>query len=325
MNTLPPDEDSSDELAQVYGRLSGYDPSRPSATVRDAIHAHARVAAARYKREMTPDRLGPIRSHANEHLWPWKAAAAIAVAGVVGLMAWKGMHVATPTSAPQQLTQSVVDDQRSLGAITDADARKPDDAPVQPPAVALTATQRHAATRESPALASSRVAAPGSFPTAAVPQLPKGGEPSQALQAGAASASAAPSAMGSGELVRSYVAPQPSVFTGGARALPAVATADSSRWINQVVLAVRKSYPEVLDAARHADSVQVTIVLNSNGTVFKSTQGHATPSGQANATEQIETLLGVHAEDIATSGVTTVPTQATDNASAIVVVFGVLK
>jgi hypothetical protein len=325
MNTLLPGEDPSDELAQVYRRLGGDDPSRPSATVRDAIHAQAKLAAEKYERDMMPERLGPIRPQTNASHWPWKAAAAIAVAGLVGLVAWNGMRVATPVSAPQQLSRSVVDDERLPGAITDADARKPDNAPVQPPVVASTATRRRAAEPESTALASPRVAAPAGSPTAAVTQFPMGGASSQARQASAASASAAPSAVVSGGLVRNYDSPQVSAFTGGARSLPAVATADSSRWIDRVLLAVRASYPEVLGAARQADSVQVTIVLNSNGTVFKSAQGHATTGGQPNAPEQIETLLGVHAEDLATSGITAIPTQATDNPNAIVVVFGVLK
>jgi hypothetical protein len=86
MNALPPNEEPPDELTAAYRRLSSADESRPSAQVRAAIQARATLAVAAQNRATA----------ANEHRWQWKAAASVAVAGLVGLIAWHGLHRQIP-------------------------------------------------------------------------------------------------------------------------------------------------------------------------------------------------------------------------------------
>ena len=99
----------------------------------------------------------------------------------------------------------------------------------------------------------------------------------------------------------------------------------SSPWNDKVLLAVRSNYPELFAADAAAGVTRVTIVLNSNGSVFKSIKESPTDAAALVATEQISRMLKVNAEALSTSGMVTLPSQSTGGLSTLIVVFGVLR
>ena len=80
---VPPDIDGeNDELLNVYRRASASDASGPSPEIRDAVLAQVR-------RQQAP-------AAANDDHWRWKAVAGIAVMGLIGLLASRGLRQAPP-------------------------------------------------------------------------------------------------------------------------------------------------------------------------------------------------------------------------------------
>jgi len=104
-----------------------------------------------------------------------------------------------------------------------------------------------------------------------------------------------------------------------------VAPTESSDWQDKVLLAVRASYPELFNGAGNSSSTRVTIVLKSDGSVFRTARDSFAVGGQVSAAEQIEAAFGIYADDLDMSGVFVVPRQSTGSVAAINVIFGILK
>lgn len=96
-------------------------------------------------------------------------------------------------------------------------------------------------------------------------------------------------------------------------------------WNDKALVAVRSAYPELFAADAAPSMSRVIIVLNSDGSIFKSFKESLTDDGVVTAAEQIRKMLGVKSEDLRTSGVFAVPVQSTDQHNMLIIVFGVLR
>jgi len=73
-----------DELVRRYREASGQEDARPSAQVREAVRAHARMLAA--AAAAPPPVAAPAAAAANQSRWKLSALAAVAVVGLTGLL-----------------------------------------------------------------------------------------------------------------------------------------------------------------------------------------------------------------------------------------------
>jgi len=328
MNTSPSQEDPSDEVTEVYRRLSNLDPSRPSSRVREAIHAHARLSSSKPLQAAAVDRLDSATPSANHPHWQWRAAAGIAVVGLAGLIAWQQLHLAAPFSAPSYAARTVDANQATSEPTTPVGSRAPDVAPIQPSLPASPVAPAPTGSREAAGPyggylqdnQSSRVPS-GRFrrSDAGSPQ----GQTSQ--QSGADLGTAAPSPALGAEVVPSDNSSQRLAPAARLRTPEFVAPTESSDWQDKVLLAVRASYPELFNGAGNSSSTRVTIVLKSDGSVFRTARDSFAVGGQVSAAEQIEAAFGIYADDLDMSGVFVVPRQSTGSVAAINVIFGILK
>ncbi|MGA3157316.1 MAG: hypothetical protein ABSE43_07070 [Steroidobacteraceae bacterium] len=327
MNTPPPHKEPVDEMTEVYRRASAEDPSRPSSQVREAVLAQARLAAGLQPGAGTLRASNTREASVNENYWHWKAVAGIATAGLIGLLSWQMLRTAPPAEAPHDVTRSAGDmdsfatpgatkigSERNLGSIGESVPKA-----VEPP---------RPAARQQARLKSSRVQSnayeapsPSSAPAGISAGVPQGARP----EVGVLPPSAAPPASFNGEMAKLSNALDRSAPAIASPAPSATGGAGTSMWNDKALVAVRSAYPELFAADAAPSMSRVIIVLNSDGSIFKSFKESLTDDGVVTAAEQIRKMLGVKSEDLRTSGVFAVPVQSTDQHNMLIVVFGVLR
>jgi hypothetical protein len=327
MNTPPPHEEPVDELTAWYRRLSAVDPSRPNPRVREAVLAQAKLGASRQRGAATYRRAGTWAASANERSWSWRAAAGIAAAGLIGLISWQELRTVAPADTARHATR-VTDNARSFDVPKPAAGESERAVAPVPESAHKAAGPPASAAKQPVAPQASRIlAAPNAERNPASTPVPAsaGGPPVPQPEAGASHPSPVPTAALSSDVAKLSNALERPAPTIAQPMLSAGVRTVSSPWNDKVLLAVRSNYPELFAADAAAGVTRVTIVLNSNGSVFKSIKESPTDAAALVATEQISRMLKVNAEALSTSGMVTLPSQSTGGLSTLIVVFGVLR
>ncbi|AOW14097.1 hypothetical protein LPB72_09455 [Hydrogenophaga crassostreae] len=203
MNTPPPhsrDPHPNDPLLQRYEEANAHDASRPGATLREAVLAHAtsQVTAPAPPGETQ-------RPAANDSLWTWRALGSIAVVGLAGLLVMQfergtpdEQHAALGTSS-QQTDRSVAAARSNTAPPVEAGASEASESaapgkasgavPISPPEpTPVTPPVNAEADAERPA----SLARPASPERAARIEAPDALEPAEMPDAMAPAAGAAP-------------------------------------------------------------------------------------------------------------------------------------
>jgi hypothetical protein len=298
--TLPPSEDLPDDLINAYRRASAGDASQPSPQVRDSILSRA---AHRPKTSQQ----APVRVRVLS--WQWKAAASLAVVGLVGVLTSQMLHTPQKTSERQSAAS--------------APPPSPDGMRESAPTVTADSPSNDPLTN-TPARTTARAAAPKPIgPSVSVsPSMPA---PEAAQRFAAAPA---PAAAASGASTRSAdLVLQNSV----------VAAAPLDPWKVKTLEALRSFYPELfgtpasLSEAR-VEPVQIALVMNEDGTVYET--AYETPLGQDQATEhgrpetpaeRLTLALGVSPLELAAPARVIVFDRGTGQAVRIDVTVGIRK
>jgi hypothetical protein len=124
------------------------------------------------------------------------------------------------------------------------------------------------------------------------------------------------------KLSNAFDRPAPAIASPAASATGGAVT---SMWNDKALVAVRSAYPELFAADAATSMSRVIIVLNSDGSIFKSFKESLPDDGVATAAEQIGKMLDVKSEDLRTSGVFAVPVQSTGQHNMLIIVYGVLR
>lgn len=327
MNTPPPHKESVDEVTEFYRRASAEDLTRPSSHVREAVLAQARLATDSQPGVETLRASNTRKPSTNENYWHWKAVAGIAAAGLFGLLSWQMLRKVPPAEAPHDVT-------RSAGDLTSLDTPGPAkigserDLGAMGGSVPKAAEPLRAAARQQAHSKSSRAQAsaytapsPSSAPVGISAGAPQGARP----QVGVLAPSAAPPASFNGEMAKLSNALDRSAPAIASPAPSAAGGAVTSMWNDKALVAVHSAYPELFAANAAPGTSRVIIVLNSDGSIFKSFKERRTDDGVAFPAVQIRKMLDVKSEDLRTSGMFAVPIQSTDQHNMLIIVFGVLR
>jgi hypothetical protein len=113
MNDVPHNDDTSDDIDDLYRRAAAQDPSRPSDAVRQAVLTHAaqRAADRSFEREpakdvVTPDRPMPIDRHLRRRPRYLRAiGGTLAAAVLVGLLVLPRFLLAPDTPPPPRASE----------------------------------------------------------------------------------------------------------------------------------------------------------------------------------------------------------------------------
>lgn len=279
--SMPPEDPEG--VDRAYQRASAADPSRPGSGVRASILSQAR-------RSVDAPRA------ASDDRWRWQAAAGIAAIGLVGAISWHFVRVAGSSVAAVQ---------------------QPALPPAGPSAPELVPQDAQAALMDrmdgtSPSAPS--LAARSSVASAA----PRAAARAAASPAASPAESAAPAAL------RSARAEGPRERQAGVAPLAVAAAATATNaapgWRDQALQAARMRYPELFGpkSARGA-AVTITIALNADGTVYRSTQtaGTAVVPAARDASARVSEFLSLAPKHLVDSGVLAAP-------DGVTVVYGVL-
>jgi hypothetical protein len=301
MNPPPPEENLPDELIASYRRASAADSQRPGQRVRESILAQA-THVAHARGSATEHAVASGTPAANDSRWKWKAAAGLAAVGLTGLLA-----VQTFRTVPQGPTSA---------------------------GVAATTEQAQAVAESSSGASTSAVPAPRSapLPAPAAKRLPHdqfsrsfsnatGNRPRDAMTAPMDAAAA------SGDVAPPAPSPSPAARVQspiGALAMRAAAAAPhTSR--DQAIAAVHANFPELFSGSSMTGTVRIAMVLNSDGTVYRTVREEPVVSGQIDAAAQLSRALGIGPEELERPAEMVTLNSAADQPTTIAVAFGVRR
>jgi hypothetical protein len=289
MSLPPPEENLPDELIASYRRASAADGHRPGQRARESILAQAaRVAHARGSATEHPVASG--MPAANDSRWKWKAAAGIAALGLTGLLALQ-----TFRTVPHGPTPAGV-------ASTSAAVSAPHSAPVPAPAA-----------KRLPHDQFSR-----SFSNAT------GNHPRNATTA-PMDAAAEPGEVAADEVAPPAPSPEARVQPPiSALAMRAAAAAPHTSH-DQAIAAVRASFPELFAGSSMTGTVRIAMVLNSDGTLYRTVREDPVVSGQIDAAAQLSGALGIGPEELERPAEMVTLNSTADQPTTIVVAFGVRR
>ena len=250
----PPLDDLPDDLIDAYRRASQSEATQPSARVRTLILSRAAHGSKTSQR-------APVRGRVLS--WQWKAAASLAVVGLVGVLTSQILQ------APRQ------DPGREQSAASAPTVSK---MPESAPTAAANIPAIKSATN-APARKTTGAATPSStMPTVSASR-------SMAVQEAAQEAAQ--------EVPRAY---SPATAPAGASARSAdlvaqnsiVAQAPLDPWRSRTFEALRSSYPELFGisgnrGAAPGEPVQIALVLNEDGSIYKT--AYEMPAGEDQASD----------------------------------------
>jgi hypothetical protein len=305
MSLPPPEENLPDELIASYRRASAADGQRPGQRVRESILAQAaRLAHARGS--ATEHAVASGTPAATDSRWKWKAAAGIAALGLTGLLAVQTFRTVPhgPTSAGVASTteQAQPVAEPSSGASTSAAVSAPRSAAVPAPAA-----KRLPHDQFSRSLSNATGNHPRNATTAPMDAAAEPGE--------VAADKVAPPAPSPEARV------QPPISALAMRA--AAAAPHSSR--DQAVAAVRANFPELFTGSSMTGTVRIAMVLNSDGTVYRTVREEPVVSGQMDASAQLSRALGIGADELDRPAEMLTLNSTPDQPTTIVVAFGIRR
>jgi hypothetical protein len=269
MTAPPPPDDLPDELTEAYRRASEADLRRPDARVRAAVMKKAALAG-RHGRSFEGSGIGH---------WKWKAAASVAAVGLIGILSLQSYRSPSKQAAPAPASGAVSD---ASAVQIAAQATAPPSEPgaelleQSPPAVGAAPKPRQVA----------RAAAP----VALVPQQPV------ARSAGAATAAMAAAPAADSQNVALYA-------SSAHMRLPLTATSAQSAASpppESVLGALRSAHPELFGASATMAVVRVAMVLNGDGSLYKSAIEVPGTAGtqETPIAEELRRSLGVAADEL---------------------------
>jgi hypothetical protein len=305
MSIPPSEENQSDELIRAYRRASATDRNRPGQHVRATILARARqlVSAGGVATEHAVASAPPA---ANDSQWKWKAAASLAAVGLTGLLALQTFR--TVPHAPTLANTAPTTD-------------KP-----QPVAEGPSATST-----------SEAVSTPASAPVAS--QTPRDQSRRSYSNAVKSRPSEAPISPMDSAAAPQEVAPPAPPARDAARNEALVARVQSSisalatraaspapdPWRDKAIAAVRATFPELFNGSAMTGTVRIALVLNSDGTVYKTMIEEPGAAGQIDAASQLGQALGIGPDELERPADTVTLNKTPDQPNAIVVAFGVRR
>ena len=303
MSLPPPEENLPDELIASYRRASAADGQRPGQRVRESILAQARHLA-RARGLATEHAVASGRSAANDSRWKWKAAAGVAAVGLTGLLAVQTFRTVPhgPTSAEVASTteqaQHVAEPSSGTSALAEVPAVR--SAPMAAPAAKRPPHDQFSrsfsnATGNHPRDATTAPVDPAVAPGDVAPPTPS---PAARVQA-----------------------PISALTMRAAAAAP-----HSSR--DQAIAAVRAGFPELFTGSRTTSTtgtVRIAMVLNSDGTVYRTVREEPVVSGQIDAATQLTRALGIGPDELERPAEMVTLNSTPDQPATIVVAFGVRR
>jgi hypothetical protein len=300
MSLPPPEENLPDELIASYRRASAADGQRPGQRVRESILAQARHLA-RARGLATEHAVASGRPAANDSRWKWKAAAGVAAVGLTGLLAVQTFRAVPrgPTSAGVASTTEQAQHiaEPSSGTSMSAEVSAPRSAPVPAPAAKRLPHDQFSRSYSN---------ATGNHPRDAT---------TAPMDAAAEPGDVAPPPPSPAARVQSPI---------GALAMSAAAAAPhTSR--DQAIAAVRANFPELFAGSRMPGTVRIAMVLNSDGTVYRTVREEPVLSGQFDAAAQLSRALGVGPEELERPAEMVTLDGTADQPATIVVAFGVRR
>jgi len=231
MTRPPPQDELPDEFTQRYRRASDLDRSGPSAHVRDAILAHARGNAAEQARQKR-------RASAwTTSAWTRKAAASLAVIGLVGALTSQIFRTRQPDSTVAVRAMSPPSRNPAMRPVAPSAAAPPTPAPA--PLASREATLTSTRSMMAAAKASSSASADSNF----------------------------------------------------SEALARRQSTENNQWPALTLAALRSTYPDLYIAPGSAEPVRIAMVLNKDGTVYKSAIEVRSAATQS-PSEQLRRALG---------------------------------
>ena len=305
MSLPPPEKNLPDELIASYRRASAADGQRPGQRIRESILAQAtRVAHARGS--ATEHAAASGMPAANDSRWKWKAAAGIAALGLTGLLAVQTLrtvphgpasaNVASTTEQAQPVAEP------SSGTSTSAAVSAPRSAPLPGPAAKRLPHDQFSRSFSN---------ATGNHPRGATTApMDAAAEPGEV-----AAGDVAPPAPSPAARVQSPIS---------ALAMRAAAAAPHTSH-DQAIAAVRANYPDLFAGSGMLGTVHIAMVLNSDGTVYKTVREEPVVSGEIDAAAQLSRALGIGAEELERPAEMVTLNSTADQPTTIVVAFGVRR
>jgi hypothetical protein len=300
MNLPPPEENLPDQLIASYRRASAADGQRPGQRVRESILAQATYLA--HVRGLATEHADASGAPpANDSRWKWKAAAGVAAVGLTGLLAVQTFRT-VPHAPPSAGVASATEQAQpvaelSSGTSTSATVSAPRSAPA--PAAAAKRLPHDQFSR-------SYSNATGNHPRDAT---------TAPMDAAAEPGDVAPPAPSTAARVQSPIS---------ALAMRAAAAAPrTSR--DQAMAAVRANFPELFTGSSTTGTVRIAMVLNSDGTVYRTVREEPLVSGQIDAAAQLSRALGIDPEELERPAEMVTLNSTPDQPTTIVVAFGVRR
>jgi len=304
MSLPPPEENLPDELIASYRRASAADAQRPGQRVRASILAQA-TQLAHARGRATEHAIASGTPAANDSRWKWKAAAGLAAVGLTGLLAVQTFRAVPqgPTSAGVAVTgqqaQAVAEPGSSTS--TSAAVQAPRSAAVPAPAAKRLPHDQFSRGFSNATGNHPRDATPA--PMEAADALAEGAPP-------AAPPAAAPAAR--------LQSPISALSMRAAAAAP-----HASR--DQVIAAVRANFPDLFSGSSMTGTVRIAMVLNGDGTVYRTVREEPAVSDQFDAAAQLSRALGIGPEELERPAEMVTLNSTADQPSTIVVAFGVRR
>lgn len=314
MNLPPSEENLPDELIEAYRRASAADGQRPGQRVRESILARARHLA-HAAGSATEHAVAAATPAANHSPWKWKAAAALAAVGLTGLLA-----VQTYRTVPHGPTSAD-------GASTMDKAQ-------------------HVAEATSGTSTTAAVSAPASAPTSAAvanrlphDQLSRSYSNTANLRPREATTPPTDAAVAAREIAPPAPSPAPPFVENAGRqeviaarvqsptsALAMRATSPAPNALrNKAIAAVRATFPELFAGSAMTGTVRIAMVLNSDGTVYRTVREEPAGAGRIDATSQLSQALGIGPDELDSPAEMVTLNSTADQPNTIVVAFGVRR
>jgi hypothetical protein len=94
---------------------------------------------------------------------------------------------------------------------------------------------------------------------------------------------------------------------------------------NEVIAAVRAAFPELFAGSAMTGTVRIAMVLNSDGTVYRTVREEPVAAGQIDAASQLSRALGIGPDELASRAEMVTLNSTADQPDTIVVAFGVRR
>jgi hypothetical protein len=309
MSIPPPEGNLPDELVRAYRRANATDRSRPGQHVRATILARARqlVGAGGVATEHAVASVPPA---AIDSQWKWKAAASLAAVSLTGLLALQTFRTVphAPTlanTAPTADKPQPVAEGPSAPSTSGAGST-----PVSAPAASQAPRDQGRRSYSNAAKSRSGDAPIVPMDSAAAPQ--------------AASQEVAPPAPAARDAARNE-APVARVQSSISALATRAASPAPDPWRDKAIAAVRATFPELFNGSAMTGTVRIALVLNSDGTVYKTVLEEPGTAGQIDAAAQLSQALGIGPDELERPADAVTLNKTPDQQNAIVVAFGVRR